>query len=77
MRASLSQNSDLAARLGTLEKEITARLNTHEKAIVEVLQHLMQILNPSDEPEPARRQIGFHTKDPVDQRLKLRSKSRA
>jgi len=33
--------------LTALEKKLTSRLDAHEVAIVEVLQELMQILNPS------------------------------
>ena len=47
-------------KLAALEKELTARLDVHEAAIVQVLQEVMQILNPPEAPEPPRRRIGFH-----------------
>ncbi len=42
------------------EKKLTARLDVHEAAIVQVLQEVMQILNPpAAPPPPSRPQIGF------------------
>jgi hypothetical protein len=42
-------------------KKLTARLDVHEAAIVQVLREVMQILNPPPSPpEPPRRRIGFH-----------------
>jgi phage regulator Rha-like protein len=65
MREALSETANLASKLARLEREIKGRLDSHEKAIVDVLQQLMQILNPT-ESEPVdvepRRQIGFHAK---------------
>jgi hypothetical protein len=43
-----------------LEKELKSRLDLHETAIVEVLQRVMDILDPPPKPEPKRRRIGFH-----------------
>ena len=52
---------ELAAELLKLEARLTARLDGHETAIFEVLQRVMDILNPPPRPpEPPRRQIGFH-----------------
>jgi hypothetical protein len=45
--------------------ELKGRLDVHESAIVDVLQHLMKILDPAPEPEPPRREIGFHAKDDI------------
>jgi hypothetical protein len=51
----------LARKLTQLEKKLTDRLDIHEAAIVEVLQEVMQILNPPPEREsPPQRRIGFH-----------------
>ena len=50
----------LARKLAQLEKELKSRLDLHETAIVEVLQRVMDILDPPPQPEPKRRQIGFH-----------------
>jgi phage regulator Rha-like protein len=60
MREALRRTPELTRKLAVLEKRLTARLDVHEVAIVEVLKEVMQILNPPPEPEPARRKIGFH-----------------
>ena len=61
MRETLLGTRELAKKLAVLEKELTSRLDVHEAAIVEVLQEVMQILNPPPPPpEPPRRRIGFH-----------------
>jgi hypothetical protein len=61
MRETLLGTRELAKKLAALEKQLTSRLDVHEAAIVEVLQELMQILNPpGPTPEPPRRRIGFH-----------------
>jgi hypothetical protein len=61
MREALRGTPELARKLTDLEKKLTARLDVHEAAIVQVLREVMQILNPPPEPEPpARRRIGFH-----------------
>ena len=61
MREALRGTPQLARKLTELEKKLTARLDVHEAAIVEVLREVMQILNPPPEPDPLqRRRIGFH-----------------
>jgi hypothetical protein len=60
MREALRGTPELARKLAELEKKLTARLDVHEAAIVEVLQEVMQILNPPAQPEVPQRQIGFH-----------------
>jgi phage regulator Rha-like protein len=60
MREALRGTPQLARKLAALEKKLTARLDVHETAIVQVLQEVMQILNPPPEPPPPPRpQIGF------------------
>jgi hypothetical protein len=59
MRAVLSDNRQLARKLAELEKELKSRLDSHETAIVEVLQRIMDLLNPAPQPEPKRPPIGF------------------
>ena len=59
MRETLRAAPELARKLAALEKKLTARLDVHEAAIVQVLQEVMQILNPPPEPTPPRPQIGF------------------
>jgi hypothetical protein len=49
-----------------LEKELKSRLDLHETAIVEVLQRVMDLLDPPPQPEPKRRQIGFHVTNDDD-----------
>ena len=63
MRSVLSDTKSLARKLAQLEKELKSRLDVHETAIVEVLQRVMDILDPPPQPEPKRRQIGFHAAD--------------
>jgi hypothetical protein len=58
MREALRGTPELARKLAALEKKLTARLDVHEAAIVQVLREVMQILNPPPEPEPPRRSIG-------------------
>jgi hypothetical protein len=61
MREALRGTPELARKLAALEKKLTARLDVHEAAIVQVLQEIMQILNPPPPPpESPRRRIGFH-----------------
>jgi len=59
MREMLRAAPELARKLAALEKKLTARLDVHEAAIVQVLQEVMQILNPPPIPPPPRPQIGF------------------
>jgi hypothetical protein len=64
MRDLLGSTKDLARQLAALEKKLTARLDGHEVAIVEVLQKLMNLLDPPPpppEPESPQRRIGFNT----------------
>ena len=60
MRELLGSTKELARQLAALEKKLTARLDGHEVAIVDVLRRIMEILDPPPPPpEPPRRQIGF------------------
>jgi hypothetical protein len=61
MREALRGTPELARKLAALEKKLTARLDVHEAAIVQVLREVMQILNPPPSPpRPPQRRIGFH-----------------
>lgn len=51
MRAVLSDSRQLARKLAELEKELKSRLDLHEAAIVEVLQRVMELLDPPPQPE--------------------------
>ena len=60
MRQTLLGTRELAEKLAALEKKLTSRPDVHEAAIIEVLQELMQILNPPPAlPEPTKPRIGF------------------
>jgi hypothetical protein len=60
MRAALTDTHELARKLATLEKELKARLDTHDSAIVDVLQRVMALLDPPPAPELPPREMGFH-----------------
>ena len=61
MRAVLTDSRELAHKLAALEKELKTRLDTHESAIIDVLQRIMALLDPPPPPpEPPRREMGFH-----------------
>ena len=62
MRELLGGTKELARQLAQLEAELKSRLDVHETAIVDVLQRIMQLLDPPPEPELPRRQMGFHAK---------------
>ena len=60
MREALRGTPELARKLAALEKKLTARLDMHEAAIVQVLREVMQILNPPPPPpKPPKPHIGF------------------
>jgi len=65
IREMLGAQRDLAAKLADLEKKLTHRLNSHERAIVDVLRQIMRLLNPPSRPEPPRKQIGFHLRESI------------
>jgi hypothetical protein len=62
MRGLLTDSRSLARKLAALETELKGRLDIHEAAIVEVLQRVMDILDPPPQPEPPAREMGFHVK---------------
>jgi len=65
MRDLLGSTKELAKQLAALERKLTARLDKHEVAIVEVLRRVMDILDPPPLPAPPRRRIGFQV-EPED-----------
>jgi hypothetical protein len=77
MRDLLGSTKELAKQLADLEKKLTARLDKHEAAIVEVLRRVMDILDPPPlPPEPPRREIGFHV-GLAEQKSKTKAKKKA
>ena len=76
MRELLGSTKELAKQLAALEKKLTARLDGHEVAIIEVLRRVMDILDPPPPPPgPPRREIGFHV-GMAEQKSKTRRKKK-
>jgi hypothetical protein len=66
MREVLTQNGRLAEKLAELERRLTGRLDVHEKAIVHILDEIKKLMEPlPPQPEPKRREIGFHVHDEI------------
>lgn len=64
MREALSDTAALARKLAALEREVKARLDGHDAAIVDVLRRFMEILDPPPLPEPPPKPpIGFGVKE--------------
>ena len=61
MRSLLTDTRELAKKLASLEKELTARLDSHETAISEFMRRIMQLLDPPPAPEVPDKEMGFHT----------------
>jgi hypothetical protein len=75
MRELLGGTKELARQLADLERKLTARLDGHEIASVEVLRHVMDIRDPPPLPEPPKRQIGFHVRPDDERPAKARRQS--
>ncbi len=63
MRAMLTAQKNLASKLAALEKTLTRRLDLHQRVISDIIQQIMSLLNPAPEPEPPRKDIGFHVRE--------------
>jgi hypothetical protein len=63
MRAALGDTRELARKLAALERELKGRLDVHESVIVDILQRMMDILDPPLLPRPRRREIGFRVEE--------------
>jgi hypothetical protein len=59
MRALLGDKRELARKLDSLEKELKKRLDVHEAVIVTILQRVMDLIDPPEQPTPSRPKIGF------------------
>ena len=78
MRAVLTDTRDLARKLAALEAELKSRLDVHEAAIVDVLQRIMDILNPPPPPpDPPKRQIGFHARPDDESKGQIKARKRS
>ena len=78
MRELLGGTKELAKQLADLEKKLTARLDGHDVAIVDVLRRVMEILDPPPpppEPEMPKRRIGFHVEPEEKPVAKARKKA--
>ena len=76
MREALSDTAALARKLAALEREVKARLDGHDAAIVDVLRRFMEILDPPPLPEPPPKPpIGFGVKEKAT-RYQTRKKRR-
>lgn len=76
MRGVLNDTRALARKLADLEAELTSRLDVQEIAIVEVLQRVMNLIDPPPEPERPKREMGFHVKITRESGTKGKSKSK-
>jgi L-lactate utilization protein LutC len=60
LREVLASTDELAKKLDALERKLTGRLDTHEKAIIELFAQIRRLLKPPPpQPEPKRQRIGF------------------
>jgi len=78
MRELLGSTKELAKQLANLEKKLTARLDGHEIAIVDVLRRIMEILDPPPpppEPETPKRRLGFYVEPEEKPVAKARKKA--
>ena len=70
MRETLGENRQLAEKLEELERRLTGRLDVHEQAIVHILDEIKKLMEPlPPQPEPKRREIGFHVRDEAAAKL--------
>ena len=77
MREALSDTAALARKLAALEREVKARLDGPDAAIVDVLRRFMEILDPPPLPEPPPKpSIGFGVKEKAAQYGARRKRAR-
>jgi len=66
MRTALSDTRELTRKLATLEREVKSRLDSHDAAIVDVMQRILDLIDPPEHPDPPpppKPKIGFGVKD--------------
>lgn len=61
MRSLLTDTRELAKKLAAMERELTARLDSHETSISEFMRRIMLLLDPPSAPEVPAKELGFHT----------------
>jgi hypothetical protein len=61
MRELLSGSRELAVELKKIEATLTARLDGHEVAIIDVLRRIMELLDPPPAAPLPEKSMGFHT----------------
>ncbi len=61
MRRLLTATRELAKKLASMEKELTARLDSHETTISEFMRRIMLLLDPPPSPKIPAKELGFHT----------------
>ena len=61
MRGLLTDTRELTKKLTSLESELKSRLDSHETAIVDVLQRIMLLLDPPPGSEVSAKEMGYHT----------------
>ena len=77
MREVLAQNRHLAEKLAELERRLTGRLDVHEQAIVHILDEIKKLMEPlPPQPEPKRREIGFHVRDETGAKSATKARKR-
>lgn len=67
MRSALSDTRELARKLASLEREVKSRLDSHDAVIVEVMQRILDLIDPPEHPAPPpppSRKIGFDVNEP-------------
>jgi predicted amino acid-binding ACT domain protein len=64
LREVLAGSRELAKKLTDLERKLTARLDVHEEAILQLFAEIRNLLSPPPpQPEPKKRRIGFLGED--------------
>jgi hypothetical protein len=58
LREVLVESKELALKLNELERQLTGRLDLHEKAILKLFAQIKDLLVPPP-PQPKKRRIGF------------------
>jgi hypothetical protein len=60
LRELLGSNAGLAKKLDELERNLTARQDVHEKAILQLFSQIRELLrSPPPQSQPKRQRIGF------------------